>query len=69
MNIDLYYQLDDCLSICRRLSGLLERDRDDFSQCARGELYETYRKNCTIMQEELDKFKNQLLQLREEQLL
>ena len=55
MNIDLYYQLDECLSICRRLSGLLERDRDDFSQCARGELYETYRKNCTIMQEELDK--------------
>lgn len=69
MNIDLYYQLDDCVSICRRLIRDLDQDRDDFSLCAQGELRDVYRKNCDMIRDELAKFQTQLLILRDEQLL
>ena len=69
MNIELYYELDDCLSICHRLLRLLEEDEESFSAAVRGEVRDQYRQNCQLAAEHVEKIKKQLLILQDEQLL
>ena len=69
MNIELFYELDDCVSICGRLLRLLEEDEEKFSVAVRGELRDCYRQNCRLAAAHVEKIKKELLILQDEQLI
>lgn len=65
MLIDLMDELNHCISLCTRLEGLLQQDKDDFSRCVTGQVYDAYIKNVDNTIETVNTLKYQILLLQQ----
>lgn len=69
METEILLELSECISLCGRLSELLETDSEEMYFCVSGEVYREYQKYIDETQSVVSKIKNRLSSLYDEQRL
>ena len=62
-------KINECVRLCRRLTALLEEDRDELSSYMKGELFQAYQEVNMMAEDKVKDLEKRLLMLQSELML
>lgn len=69
MNPELLRELQESIDTVKRLSTMLQEDREDMSGCVNGEVLAAYLRAADAAEREIKTLRDQLVDLRDRQML